>query len=599
MIFLYLAICTFRILNALLIQTQFDPDEYWQTLEPAYCEAFGEPCAYTWEWRRGALDDEGWIRPYLLGPVRSYVSVLPTYFFYRLVKLFQWDILLGSRIVSKGPMLLHAVFVAAPTDICIVRIARIGTPPKKVASISVAKWALFCTLTSWFQGYAMIRTYSNSIEAMLLANGMALLAPELFGGREAPRYRLRTRAAFWFGGLSASVRFTALAAWIPLGVLLSLQRKKPFQFLLNTCACWGLLGIGAALVLDRLFYGFWTIPFLGSFHFNVLLGNGSLYGTHPWYWYFVSGLPAITGILLPFILLDALRCIHSAFPGQRNAWILILIYTLLHSFSEHKEFRFLLPILPLLCVRAAHVLSSWNLQETMPSRSNTRIRWSLVLFLVLPNVVAVLYLGVFHQRAPLDVNKHILQIATREQEFQTSKVPATYTVHYLMGCHSTPLYSHLHLPFVQFNAWTLDCSPDCRSHGTCESEQFLEDPVLFVEKHYQVFQGEREGASGDGAEECLATSVEARGCPAAFKLVPDFLVIEARDAARLKLHLTSMGLEETNRFIHGINGARLGSLQLGDDFSKAAYRHVSMFDSNIEVSLDEILLFAPIAREKH
>eukprot|EP00978_Attheya_sp_CCMP212_P048837 scaffold582638_cov98-Attheya_sp.AAC.1 len=29
--------CLYRILNALWIETQFDPDEYWQTLEPAYC----------------------------------------------------------------------------------------------------------------------------------------------------------------------------------------------------------------------------------------------------------------------------------------------------------------------------------------------------------------------------------------------------------------------------------------------------------------------------------------------------------------------------------------------------------------------------------
>lgn len=60
---IFLFICVFRIINALIIRTQFDPDEYWQTLEPAYCLAFHEDgkynskqslygCAYTWEWKR-------------------------------------------------------------------------------------------------------------------------------------------------------------------------------------------------------------------------------------------------------------------------------------------------------------------------------------------------------------------------------------------------------------------------------------------------------------------------------------------------------------------------------------------------------------------
>ena len=79
-IHLFILICLYRLANAWMIRTQFDPDEYWQTLEPAYCLVFAgsssssltkntngnatnnlsdnnqgiqqHGCALTWEWTR-------------------------------------------------------------------------------------------------------------------------------------------------------------------------------------------------------------------------------------------------------------------------------------------------------------------------------------------------------------------------------------------------------------------------------------------------------------------------------------------------------------------------------------------------------------------
>ena len=39
---LFLFFTAFRLANVLLIQSQFDPDEYWQNLEPSYCYVFGD-----------------------------------------------------------------------------------------------------------------------------------------------------------------------------------------------------------------------------------------------------------------------------------------------------------------------------------------------------------------------------------------------------------------------------------------------------------------------------------------------------------------------------------------------------------------------------
>lgn len=183
---LYTSLCLFRIANALLIQTQFDPDEYWQTLEPAYCEAFPErSCAYTWEWKRRASCGRVWWMQPLDGPIRSYLSVLPTYLFYSVVKTLRWDNLY-SWLLPKGPVILHAVMVAAPTDIAtwymgqwVGSLSPIGSNDSKVRR-KLSSCSLFCSITSWFNGYALIRTYSNSVECVLVAVSIALVSPVSF-----------------------------------------------------------------------------------------------------------------------------------------------------------------------------------------------------------------------------------------------------------------------------------------------------------------------------------------------------------------------------------------------------------------------------------
>lgn len=181
---LYISLCTFRIFNALLIQTQFDPDEYWQTLEPAYCEAFDleRPCGYTWEWRRRSPDDAKWWMQPFEGPIRSYLSVIPTYLLYATVRKWQWDEL-WTWIVPRGPVLLNAVLVAAPTDLATwyigqwVGSSRSSDCADTKSGRTLAYCCLLCSVTSWFNGYALIRTYSNSAETVLLAVALALVSP--------------------------------------------------------------------------------------------------------------------------------------------------------------------------------------------------------------------------------------------------------------------------------------------------------------------------------------------------------------------------------------------------------------------------------------
>lgn len=216
---IFLLLCIYRLINTWIIRTQFDADEYWQTLEPAYCLAFGSSdlhqsnfsegditsygCALTWEWtRRWTPYDEtldtNVLTTFLLqaihGPVRSYVSIMPSYGYYLACQaFFAWaqkspiESLKNfvhqnaSYIISKGPAFLHAITVAAPIDLSVWLIALqledLDGAINRDKSMSWSFWALLLSITSWFQGYALIRTYANCFETVCLVAGIVLLGP--------------------------------------------------------------------------------------------------------------------------------------------------------------------------------------------------------------------------------------------------------------------------------------------------------------------------------------------------------------------------------------------------------------------------------------
>lgn len=602
---LYLIVCIYRIINALLIQTQFDPDEYWQCLEPAYCLAFSSDdgagstqhgCAYTWEWTRrfedagAAIDGDNnicaWFQRALHGPLRSFLPVMPTYSLYVASK---WLGLDTTWMISRGPLVLNAIAVAAPTDVATVYIARwlsagvsgnadtkqptstgisthsVGAFGRLVLEMSsIEWWALVASITSWFNGYALVRTYSNSIETMLLTVGIALLAPELFGESKQNEFHIRSASAvaFILGGMSVCIRFTSIAAWIPIG-LLCCSRKITFRgkvfTLFALCARFGLLGIVFGTALDRLFYGFWAIPFLGSFHFNVLEGNGSLYGTHHPLWYFFAGLPAISGVLLPLFLVDAGMIFveglcTAGHQARSDLAVVIGSYVALHSLSAHKEFRFILPILPLVCALSAHCLAHYYIprEDQVSIRNSSRISaaWRRYIFgfiaLVLLNYPHLIFLAGVHQAGSVRINREI--VARIKDIGQRQTYHPEYSIHYLMGCHSTPLYSHLHIEGVRINARTLDCSPQCRANPDmiCESDMFCSDPHSFLDKRY------RKRSSS-----------------------PDFLVImEESLTSDVQSKLTDMGMVEVSKVKHEID-----TVCFANGIPGVTYRHIVLFQS--------------------
>lgn len=449
-------------------------------------------------------------------------------------------------------------------------------------------------------------------------------------------HRPQAKLAFVLGGLSACVRFTSLAAWIPMGIIISIRsgidvsilsnesstklynHTKVCGTLIKLCAAFGLLGVLIGCCVDRWAYGFWAVPFLGNFHFNVMLGefsvrnfsltfvsliqqltslsqlwlflwnflgagNGSLYGTHPFLWYIYAGIPAICGSMLPFLLFNFAVVISNPSQISSNCnkiddsrmvlFGIIIPYIILHSFSEHKEFRFLLPILPLICVLTADAMVELvifmeggtapinvdavkhsdslvkHVKDDSRGKLTARSKGLFVVMIML-NYPHLLYLGMIHQRGPIAVNRYLTSVISERVQRKGTGLKR-HSIHYLMGCHSTPLYSHLHIPDVKISAWYLDCSPDCRSSSEeiCESDAFLNDPLGFVKATYDHLPD----------DVCIYSRSEGNTChgdhdhQANLRKLPEYLVVMQNEAATISALIEDWGMEHLGSIRHSIS----------------------------------------------
>lgn len=94
---LKLCLFLYRLCNALLCQTFFQPDEYFQSLEPAHHFVFGYGWQ-TWEWRAAS------------GAIRSplqFMPYVPAYYFVKLVGM-EDSRLLVRNVVELMAKILNA-----------------------------------------------------------------------------------------------------------------------------------------------------------------------------------------------------------------------------------------------------------------------------------------------------------------------------------------------------------------------------------------------------------------------------------------------------------------------------------------------------------
>jgi GPI mannosyltransferase 3 len=132
------------------------------------------------------------------------------------------------------------------------------------------------------------------------------------------------------------------------------------------------------------------------------------------------------GTVIPSFIIGVYR--------SKRRFPLVLIGTLLSimSLSAHKEFRFILPILPLCFSYAGDALADLQARSQTGKRFG---RWFLpsLLLVLSTNFTAIIYFSQWYQRAPVAVMEYI-----------SDNIASIGSADFLTPCHSTPFYSHIH-----------------------------------------------------------------------------------------------------------------------------------------------------------
>ncbi|PIN18223.1 Dolichyl-P-Man:Man(6)GlcNAc(2)-PP-dolichol alpha-1,2-mannosyltransferase [Handroanthus impetiginosus] len=294
-----------RIINSLLVQTYFNPDEHWQALEVAHRIAFGYG-HLTWEWKKG---------------IRSYLHPVLFAALYKVLAFLRLD---SPWFMIRAPRMLQSIF-AAIGDLYLYKFTRV------LFGDIAAKWTLFAQLTNWFMFFCITRTLSNSLETVLtlvsLYHWPCLRASSKGVPSGSRKWALAVAA------VACAIRPTSAITWIYIGFLeLFTARDKLKLVLLEVLPIGGLV-LGLTFLLDHQLYGSWVIVPLNFLKFNFLSSGGDYYGTHPWHWYMTQGFTVMLLTYIPFSVAGIIACKDWKLAGL-IVWVLG-IYSLL----GHKEFR--------------------------------------------------------------------------------------------------------------------------------------------------------------------------------------------------------------------------------------------------------------------
>ncbi|AQK67796.1 Alg9-like mannosyltransferase family [Zea mays] len=445
----------FRAANALLVRTYFNPDEHWQCLEVAHRVAFGYG-HLTWEWKRG---------------LRSYLHPLIFAALYKTLALLHLD---TPWVMVMAPRLVQSLF-AAFGDLYLYKLSKL------IFNGQVAKWTLFSQLVNWFMFFCITRTLSNSLETVLTVAGLyywfaaieSSKATSIVSKQHAACEQSipSRKVALLIAALSCAIRPTSAVTWLYVSLLDFIQMKSKCCFILLDVIPVGAIVLAVTTLLDWWMYGSWVIVPLNFLKFNLLSSGGDYYGTHVFHWYFTQGFPSMIWTFLPFALCGIVKSQEWRLSGL-IAWVLGV-----YSILGHKEFRFVLPVLPLALMFSGYCLASMSRSKGKNQhRKDSLSRMQpFVILLVITNVPMALYMSLFHQRGTEDAMYYL------SKEAHDGRVRS---VLFLMPCHSTPYYSTLHynLP-MRF----LDCTPSDSKGTLDESDRFLTSPSEFVGEMRRFF----------------------------------------------------------------------------------------------------------------
>ena len=294
-IILFFIIFGVRCVQALIIQSYFVADEYWQSLEIAHKFVF-DYGFITWEWKEG---------------IRSFI--FPSIFIY-LYKILQITHIDFPFILRFAPRLIMCI-IQAFQDLFVFKESGMR--------------GLIIFIFLWPTSYIGTRTLSNSLESLLFILLYVFKAPVFL-----------IVISFW-------VRPTTIFASI-FFFFYFYKHEITIKRIIE-----GIFSVILCSSYDAIFYykmGL-NIPICTPYNFfkrNLLNNVAVFYGSQPFLFYFYSCIPSLLGPLL----LTFYKCYKEKF------FIFSMLFVLFNSFISHKEIRYVYPILPFITVACSKYVST-------------------------------------------------------------------------------------------------------------------------------------------------------------------------------------------------------------------------------------------------
>ncbi|MBN1329384.1 MAG: glycosyltransferase family 39 protein [Candidatus Heimdallarchaeota archaeon] len=323
-----------RILASIFSKGYIHPDEHYQSIEIAYYEIFGEGYI-PWEFVEG---------------VRSWV--------YPGIVLLIFKVMIWIGVTNIEILLIFVrLFSACCSMITVITVYFLGKDlfDEKVGLVATIFVSFWFDFVFW-----SARTMSDSIAANFTLLGIFIIVHFLTKQKELDnlnkqilknKIKMGLIPGFLAGlmfGLSFIFKFPAIILALPFGLWLLVKKKW-------SAMSFFIIGIGVMVLLQGIIDVFTWGAFLQSpikfFNYNIFTGQNEIHGTSPFFAY-------------PFLIFDAygdffilflLFFVFGLNKEKNSLWLLfaILFFLLVFSFIGHKEYRFLLPIMPISVIFAA------------------------------------------------------------------------------------------------------------------------------------------------------------------------------------------------------------------------------------------------------
>lgn len=227
----------------------------------------------------------------------------------------------------------------------------------RISSDILRRWFLILTFTLWVIIYSGVRFSSENWSGLLFVIGFSCYF----------LFKRKNFFSFLTIGivLGLSFLFRYQTAFLTLGFSSWLLFIKKEQLKKIFYVFFGFIFISfVGILIDKWFYGEWTLTAWNYFTQNILEDKVSGFGVEPWWWYITesirNGAPPIS---LLFVIGFFVVTIYK--PKSPIIWS-ITPFILIHSVIGHKELRFLFPIilfLPIIIIQGIEVLQNKYLQN--------------------------------------------------------------------------------------------------------------------------------------------------------------------------------------------------------------------------------------------